>query len=95
MKATVRSCRDLSFIVDGSLLNLGLRLSDWFVLIIAVLILFLVDFLHEKDIHIRDTVSRQFVILRWVFYYAAVLFVLIFGIYGPAYNAADFVYGGF
>ena len=60
-----------------------------------ILVLFLVDYVHEKGIHIRETIAKQHIVFRWLIYYAAILAILIFGIYGPAYNASSFIYGNF
>ena len=34
-------------------------------------------------------------IFRWLIYIGAVLVILIFGLYGPRYDAASFIYKGF
>ncbi len=83
------------FITDGTLLELGLDTADWVLLLIAVVFLFIVDRLHERDIHIRESIARQNIFLRWAVYYAAIFIVLMFGIYGPAYDAAAFIYAQF
>lgn len=90
-----KNTRDLSFIVDGSLLKLGLNNANWILLVIAIMILFFVDLTHERNISIRDVIDRQHIIFRWLIYIVAVLSILIFGIYGPEYNAASFVYEQF
>jgi len=58
-------------------------------------VLFYVDFIHEKGISFRTVIARQPLVFRWLIYIAAILAILIFGIYGPKYNAADFIYQGF
>ena len=85
--------RDLSFL--SSLKNLGIDDRNWTVLLVATLVLFLVDFLHEKNVHIRENVAKQHIIFRWSLYYLAIIVILVFGIYGPAYNASEFIYQGF
>lgn len=86
---------DLSFIVDGSLIDLGLDTANWFLLLIAVFVLFAVDCLHERGVQIRESIARQNIVFRWIIYYAAILAILIFGIYGPAYDSASFIYEQF
>ncbi len=86
---------DLSFLLDGTLRKLGLDQANWFVLFLGTLLLLIVDLLHEKDVRIRDSLSREFVVIRWFVCIAAVLAILIFGIYGPAYSAASFIYEQF
>lgn len=87
--------QDLSFILDGTLKNLGLDTANWFLLAAALLFLLLTDFLHERGYHIRESISKQHILFRWIIYAAAILAILIFGIYGPNYNAAAFIYAQF
>ena len=86
---------DLSFLTDGTLLTLKLDTANWVFLLLCVLWLFFVDFVHEKGISFRDVLARQPLIFRWALLITAILVMLIFGIYGPGYNAADFIYQGF
>lgn len=80
---------------DESLYQYGLDRKDFQLLIIGILVIFLTDFIHEKGISIRETAARQPIILRWIVYLTLILSIVIFGIYGPGYNAADFIYGAF
>lgn len=81
---------------DDSLLTLGLCWKDWIVLIFSVLILFCVErFQDINKVDIRDRILAQPLIFRWPLYIAALSFVIIFGIYGFGFNAADFIYRGF
>lgn len=89
---TFTNWNDLSFITDGTLLKLGLNNANWILVLILIPLLLFVDYLHEKGVSIRETIAKQGLVFRWIIYIAAVLFVLIFGLYGPEYNAADFIY---
>ena len=86
---------DLSPLSNGALLGLGLEGPDWIVLAVAVLVLLYTDNLHEKGVKIRESISRQPLIFRWLIYYIAILLVLIFGIYGPGYVSGNFIYEQF
>ena len=77
---------------DGTLYNLGLNEKNFRFLIFAIAILFVVDILHERGVHIRETIAGYWLPVRWAIYYAAFFFVVIFGMYGPGYNSSDFVY---
>ena len=79
-------------LTDGTLLTLGLDGWGWFVLFCAALLLLAVDCLHERGVHLRPALARQPLPYRWAVYYAAVFAVLIFGVWGPGYSAASFVY---
>ena len=77
---------------DGTLYTLGLSRIDFWVGVLAILTILAVDWLHEKNVHIRDWVLEQNWIFRWVLYFAALFTILIFGFYGPNYDAAQFIY---
>ena len=89
------SLHNCAFLTNGALMELGLMTSDWIVLGIAAILLFLVDAAHEKKVAIREVISNQALVFRWVIYIAAVVIVLVFGLYGPAYDATSFVYERF
>lgn len=80
---------------DGSLYKLGLDRSNFILLIIALLILIVISLLQEHGVRIREKIAEQNIVFRWIVYYAAIMFVLIFGIYGYGIEMADFIYRGF
>ena len=57
--------------------------------------MFVVSLLQEKGHSIREDISKQNLPFRWLLYYGIIFSILIFGIYGPGYNASDFIYGQF
>lgn len=77
---------------DGSLFNMGLDGKDLSILIIAIMVLFIVDIFKYKKIDIREKLSEQGIIFRWILYYSLIFSIIIFGIYGPHYNASQFIY---
>lgn len=77
---------------DGTLYTLGLSQIDFWVGVLAILTIFAVDILHERGVHIRDWVLEQNLFFRWAVYLAALFTILIFGFYGPNYDAAQFIY---
>lgn len=82
-------------LVDGTLYTLGLDQSNFTFLFLMILLLLWVDYLQEKGCHLRESLARQGIVFRWIVYILALLAVLVFGMYGPAYQASDFVYQGF
>lgn len=82
---------------DGSFLKLGLTAEDYRVLAISVLIIAVAGIvkLTHLETTLRELISRQNVLFRWLLWFALFLFVLIWGKYGPGYNAAEFIYRGF
>ncbi len=92
---TLIDWQDFSFLVDGTLKKTGLDTANWVLLIFVLMFLFLIDLLHEKGYHIRDAIARQHILFRWLIFFAAILSILVFGIYGPGYDAASFIYEQF
>lgn len=81
---------------DNSLFNLGLEAKNFRVAIFSIAVLFIVDLFRNDDkMRLRNLLSQQGIIFRWFVYFAALFFIIIFGIYGPAYDASSFIYAGF
>lgn len=78
-------------IVDGSLLSMGLTGWDLNILVIAVIILILTSILQTR-MHLREKIAQQNLWFRWTLYFLGIFAVVIFGIYGPGYEAAEFIY---
>ena len=61
----------------------------------AVLIVFVVSLLQERNIKLRATIRKAPVPVRWAIYYAAILAIVIFGAYGVGYVPVEPMYAGF
>ena len=75
--------------------SLGMDYYDAAVALIGILIVLVVDILHEKNIQIRKAISGWALPARWVFWYAAIFIVIIFGAYGAGYTVVDMIYAGY
>ena len=42
-----------------------------------------------------EWLSRRNFVIRWTIYALLILIVIVFGVYGPGYNASDFIYNAF
>lgn len=94
-KHTIVRFWDFTFLGNGTLLKLGLKGYDWIILLIAVIILFAFDAVHEKGIRIREEIARRHLVFRWAIYLAAILLLLLFGMYGSSQSSASFIYEQF
>lgn len=74
---------------------LGMNETRFFILIIEVLILLLVDTLHEKDFHIIPWFNRQNLVFRWLVYLFITTTLLIGIIYNYGVDASTFIYSQF
>lgn len=93
--ASFKGIYNIAFLLDQTLIELGLSTADWILLCIMLLILLGVDLAHEKGIYIRQVISEQAIVFRWLIYYAAIFAIIIFGMYGPGYDSAAFIYQQF
>lgn len=82
----------LDTLFGGALFKLGLSGIEMHVLVAALLAQLAVSICTYKGITVRDTVLKQHFILQDIAILLGIFIVLIFGIYGPAYNAANFIY---
>ncbi len=72
----------------------GLDTSNAILAAVAVLVLLVADILQEK-MPLRQTLAKQNTLFRWAILLAGIFAVIIFGIYGPGYDAASFIYEQF
>ena len=82
------------FSMEG-LTSLGLDIHDLNIAFYALIVLFIVDKISDKHGSVRDIIAKQGIVFRWIVYIGLLFSVIIFGMYGTAFNAADFIYAGF
>lgn len=77
----------------GGVAVFGLGTAEMIVLLAGVGLLFAVDLLHEKyKSDLRPLITAQPLPLRWLIYLVGIYIVLIFGVYGPGFSEAQFIY---
>ncbi len=74
---------------------LGLDEADFIILLAGCVIWFVISFLQERGAGIRDSVAGKPLAVRWALFLGGFAAVLIFGVYGPGYDASAFIYRGF
>ena len=79
---------------DGSLYTLGLGQKELHTALLGLGLLLIVSLLQEKE-SVRARIARQNTVFRWLIWLALLMAVLVFGQYGPGYNAASFIYANF
>ena len=80
---------------NGEILNLKMDQADFIIIAIFTAIVFVISILREKDINIREQISKKNIVLRWTIYYLFMLSILLFGAYGMGYMPVDPMYAGF
>ena len=77
---------------DGSLYKCGLDEKNFRLMLLGIVILILADLCKRKGIKIREVIAKQDYWLRWIYFALVISAILIFGIWGPDYNEANFIY---
>ncbi|MCD8027166.1 MAG: hypothetical protein LUF02_00550, partial [Erysipelotrichaceae bacterium] len=81
-------------LLNGSLLQLGLTIQDYIIVIVGVLILLAVSLLQRK-VKVRDYISKKKPVVQFALYYVLIFVIVIFGVYGIGYDATSFIYNQF
>lgn len=80
---------------QGGLLELGISVSDYIVLGVGVLILFLVSLYKNKHGSVRHAITEKARPGKYAIWAILFLVILIFGIYGIGYDSSQFIYNQF
>ena len=95
LKSLFNNFFDIKYLNSDLFEKLGLDMRNWVLVFICILILLFVDYLKEKGINIREKISNSNIVFRWSIYFALILCILVFGLYGGEYDASSFIYGRF
>ncbi len=80
-------------IFDGSLYTFGVDEKYFKVVVLSVILFFIVDWMkYKRGERIDSWLSRQCIWFRWGFLMMLILACVVFGAYGPAYDAGNFIY---
>ncbi len=82
---------DLNVLSTGGLTALGLTMVEWLILGLSVAVLFTVSVLQQKG-SVRRSIERQMTWFRYAIYILAILTIAILGVYGPGFDASQFIY---
>lgn len=78
---------------DGSLCcNVGLSEKEYWFMLINIVLLAVVDYLKISGKNIRDVILRQDFIARYLIIAFSVVYILVFGVWGPGFNENSFIY---
>ena len=77
---------------DGSIFKLGVTQPQLQIVSLCILILIIVSCLQEKGYSVRAELDKQNLVFRGAVYLFFIFAIIIFGVYGSAYNASAFAY---
>ena len=72
--------------------TMNLPEKDFFVMLGSLIVLMLVDYWKRQKVDLKGILMRQNIWFRWLVWYGLIFAVLIFGVYGPEYDASAFIY---
>ena len=73
----------------------SLGYKNYIVLGVALLVVLTISILQECGILIRQSIGKWFIVFRWIMYLLMLIAIMVFGIYGPEYDAKNFIYEQF
>ena len=85
---------NINELFTGSLLKLGLDISDYVVLLIGVIILISLS-LVQRSGSVREKISGKPVIIRYTVFVLLFFSIIIFGAYGIGFDSNQFIYNQF
>ncbi len=74
---------------------LGIDIKDIGIVLVVVAIVFVISLLNEKGIPVGERVNSLKLPVRWTILFALIMFIVIFGAYGPGYVPVDPIYAEF
>ncbi len=79
----------------ATVLHYGLGKMEFLIGFAAVFLLFFTSVLKERGWNIREHLAGRNIVFRWAVYLFLFFLVILFGKYGPGYNASSFIYMDF
>jgi D-alanyl-lipoteichoic acid acyltransferase DltB (MBOAT superfamily) len=78
---------------DGELYTLGLDRTEFNILAVSMVILFIVDLIRRRNgVRLDVFLRNENLWFRWIVLIGLIMGVIIFGAYGPVFDAQQFIY---
>lgn len=90
-KYTAENLPKLWQLVDNTLYAQGLDWKEFVLMLLMIAVLWFVG-LQQRNGSVREKIANWNMVARCTFYACSVIFVLLFGIYGPGIEAGNFAY---
>ncbi|MCC8139774.1 MAG: MBOAT family protein, partial [Lachnospiraceae bacterium] len=89
---SILRANNLWILFDGSLYECGLDSKNFWLVLICIGVLLFADCLKHQGIRVRRVILRQDVWCQCTVVIFAIIVILLFGLWGPAYSEANFIY---
>ena len=91
---TMLTASNWQIVVNGELLNLGLTLLDYGIVLFGVLVMLGVS-LVQRSGSVREKIWKKPYPVQFIVWFGLFLVILLLGAYGVGYDASQFIYNRF
>lgn len=77
---------------DGKLYEVGLGRSDFWAMLIAIMVVLWVDSIHERGVHVLEVLEKRGIICRTLAAGSLIFAVVMLGVYGGNQDVSTFIY---
>ena len=77
------------------MLSLGVDFEVCLILALAFIVFVCAGIIQERGVNIREVLATKNIAIRWAVWIIGILAIIIFGMYGPGFDASAFIYRGF
>ena len=86
---------NLIYSLRNGLYTFGRSRKELLFWLCGLMIVFVVDVLHEKNIRVAESLGKKAPAFRWALYFMFIAFMMVTGMYYYGYSASTFIYSGF
>lgn len=80
-------------LLNNDIYNYGIDKNEFVWLILAIIILIIIDIIkHKKQKNIYQILDEQCIWFRWCVYVSLIVYIILFGVYGPNVDSSQFIY---
>lgn len=83
-----------SVLWNGALLELGLNMTDYFIILSGIVILLAVSIIQRKG-SVRDKIAKKPYPVKYIIWMGLFVLTLLLGAYGAGYDSSQFIYNRF
>lgn len=86
---------NISNVFDGTIMNFGITVTDYIVIIIGTMVMLIMEAIDEYGIGTKKLIEKQKSIVQWLILMISILTLTVFGICRGNYIASEFIYKQF
>ena len=92
---SIFTAANIQVLFDGSLYTCGVDATNFRLLLVYIAVLCGADLCKYKGISLRGVIARQNWLCQVLVVAGGVLAILLLGVYGPGFEASNFIYSQF